>query len=93
MTGINSDVDDNRLLGEIHALLNGSTAQCGSKPCSVSRMLASLSNETATVVRRLLDSERSTRSIHLALQRAGVRIGRDTLDDHRKKLCTCGEDT
>jgi hypothetical protein len=81
-------VSDDAALDEFTQLLNADTVT--NKPCSLSRTMASLRPDVRDVMDRLLASNRSTRDIHLALQRVGFRVSRDTIGDHRVGRCTCG---
>lgn len=62
------------------------------EPCSLAKMLETLRPDVKDVVSRLLASTKSTREIHGVLRRSGLRISRDTIDNHRHQRCTCGAD-
>jgi hypothetical protein len=58
--------------------------------CPVARLYKELDAETATLLK--IQIEQSTvplRRIHGALQASGVKIGRDTIGNHRSGDCIC----
>jgi hypothetical protein len=74
-------------LKERLALLDSPPPQ---KPCPVKALLNQLDPETADLLERLLtQSHKSIRSIHSELASSGIRIGRDSLANHRNGWCRC----
>lgn len=60
------------------------------RPCPVQALLNQLDSETADLLERLLTkSHKSVRSIHSELASSGIRIGRDSLANHRNGWCRC----
>lgn len=60
-------------------------------PCPVGKLLGEIEDDARSVLIRVLASSASTRSIHNELVKAGYKIGRDTVENHRKKWCRCRE--
>lgn len=82
-----SPINDEMLMRAAETLLSqGDT----SAPCSLQRRIDGLRPDVQDVIIRLLASTKSTREIHSVLKRAGFKISRDTIDDHRQQRCTCG---
>lgn len=58
--------------------------------CSFGKLIDEAPDKISSVLNALLvNPDVSTRKIHLLLKRSGAVIGRDTLADHRNKICTC----
>ena len=60
------------------------------RPCPVKALMNQLDAETSELLDRLLSrSRKSIRSIHSELTSSGIRIGRDSLGNHRNGWCRC----
>jgi hypothetical protein len=60
------------------------------RPCPVKIILDQLDTETSELLDRLLTkSRKSIRSIHSELHSSGIRVGRDSLANHRNGHCRC----
>lgn len=59
--------------------------------CPVKRILDSMDNETAELLKRLLAGRASIRQIHLELRGDGYSIARESLTAHRSGWCACKE--
>lgn len=59
-------------------------------PCPVAKLLDSLPAETALLLGDLLASDVPVRTIHMQLQKVGIKIGRESMLMHRKGQCRCG---
>lgn len=57
--------------------------------CPVGKLIASFDEETAQAFVKAIESSASIRDIHSELAKAGYKIGRDTLGNHRNKWCRC----
>ena len=58
-------------------------------PCPVGKLLLDLDTETAEALQKALDGRTPTRVIHSELVNAGIKIGRDTVANHRNGWCRC----
>ena len=68
------------------------TISSGSKtPCPLGKILLDLDKETSEALQFALESRVATRIIHLELSGAGMKIGRDTITQHRNGWCRCGK--
>lgn len=78
----------NTLASRLKQIQEGSTLA----PCPVRMLLNKLDEETSTILTDLLNSKTiSIREIHRELQKAGYRVARETLSEHRNKACRCKE--
>jgi len=59
-------------------------------PCPVAGLLLTLPEKEAVLLATVLNGPTSTREIHRALKNE-VRIGRESIGDHRAKRCPCYE--
>ena len=62
-----------------------------SDPCPVGKLLNEIDEDARNILKRVLESSVSTRSIHNELSKAGYKTARDTIENHRKKWCRCRE--
>lgn len=82
--------DDETLLNVMQGLLQSTTTGSDYRPCVLMRKISDLRPDVHDVIQRLLDSDRSSRDIHRAFQRAGYTISRESISEHRSGVCTCG---
>ena len=59
------------------------------RTCSVQRLFQKLDEEDREALQRILSSKASTRSIHLAIRKAGYSLERQALAFHRVNRCYC----
>lgn len=57
--------------------------------CPMARVFSELDEETATLLKKILESKTSTKLIHQELHKEGVKIARDSISIHRKGQCRC----
>ena len=57
--------------------------------CGVARILGELDNDTASMLKKVLQSKVSTMTIHRELRQEGFKIARDSISNHRKGHCKC----
>jgi len=61
--------------------------------CPVAKLLQSLPEEENILLKRVLESSASTRQIHSELAASGIKMGRDTVANHRQGWCRCQGET
>lgn len=61
------------------------------RPCPVDKLLRSYDEDDRKVFQNMLDDENlNANTIGDIVRRAGGRIGHDTVNKHRKGMCSCG---
>jgi hypothetical protein len=72
------------------ALLGRLASDLLQSKCSFAKLIERLGPEAQTLIVSLMANKKvSSRAIHAALRKAGAQIGRDTISDHRNRVCVC----
>ena len=61
--------------------------------CPLAKLIHTLPEEESILLKRVLGSSASTRQIHSELAASGIRMGRDTVANHRQGWCRCQGET
>lgn len=63
----------------------------GERKCSFAKFIDESPEEFQVAIAQVLDSDLSHRTIFVELQKAGIRISRETITLHRTGRCICTE--
>ena len=59
--------------------------------CPMGRLINELDADTALALQTVLNGRAATRTIHNELVVAGIKIGRDSVSNHRNGWCRCAK--